>query len=132
MKQILPAVFFLSCFAGKAQKVESYSVNLYTDSLKKGTYNYINVDGLMNTGKYRPLDSTYILFTCGEAKFFGNSLYIPSDFTKDKVRIRLALKTDPSNVKEFDMYIKKAVDPPLRTVDEIMAEPRGKRKSGKG
>ncbi len=130
MKRILAAVLLLSSFAAKAQKVESIHVNLYTDSLKKGTYNYINVDGLMSSGRYQPLDSTNIAFSCGQAKFFGNSLFIPADFNEEKVNIRVALKGDDSKYKEFVMYIKKSIDPPLRSESEVLNDMKGKRKKG--
>ncbi len=127
MKRVLFFVFVLGGFAAKAQKVESIYVNLYTDSLKKGTYNYINVDGLLSTGKYLPLDSTKISFSCPQAKFYGNSLFIPADFTGEKVSVKAVLKEDNNKYKEFVIYIKKAIDPPLRSAEEVLS---GKRKKG--
>ena len=112
----------------KAQKVEKIYINLYTDSLKKGTHNYINVDGEFNNGKFLPLDSNKIQFSCPQAKFFGNSLYIPADFTEEKVSVKIMLKEDNSKFKEFDIYIKKMEDPPLKTQEEIIAEIKNKRK----
>ena len=44
MKKIVLSTFILITTFAKAQKIESIHINLYTDSLKKGTYNYINVD----------------------------------------------------------------------------------------
>ena len=35
-----------------AQNLDSIFFNLYTDSLKKGTYNYINVDGQFTDGAF--------------------------------------------------------------------------------
>ncbi len=132
MRQFL--FFFLltlSSFA-KAQKVESIYVNLYTDSLKKGTYNYINIDGKLSSGQYAPLDSTDITFTSSDGKFSGNSLWIDPDFKKDKVSIKAVLKSNPSMYKEFTMYIKKKPnDEKLKTVDEIMNENRSNSKSSR-
>ena len=120
---------FLVCTLGvKAQKIEKIYVNLYTDSLKKGTHNYINVDGEYSNGKYLPLDSTRIQFSCPQATFFGNSLFIPADFTEDKVSVKVMLREDNSKFKEFDIYIKKLIDPPLKTQAEIIAEIKNKRK----
>jgi hypothetical protein len=45
LKLFLFFFLFLFSASAKAQKVESIYVNLYTDSLKKGTYNYINIEG---------------------------------------------------------------------------------------
>ncbi len=132
MKQFL--FFFLltlSSFA-KAQKVESIYVNLYTDSLKKGTYNYINIDGKLSSGQYAPLDSTDIIFTSSDGKFSGNSLWIGPDFKKDKVFIKAVLRSNPSMYKEFTMYIKKKPnDEKLKTVDEIMNENKRNSKSSR-
>ena len=123
MKQFLFFFFLtLSTFA-KAQKIESIYVNLYTDSLKKGTYNYINIDGKLSNESYIPLDSTNIIFSASDGKFFGNTLWIDPNFSKEKVRIKAALRSNPSLYKEFDIYIKKIPNPDkLKSVDEIMNE----------
>jgi hypothetical protein len=130
LKKLLLSFLILPAFASKAQKVEAIFVNLYTDSLKKGTYNYINIDGKLSNGKYLPLDSTKIIFSCAQAKFSGNSIIIPANFTAEKVTIRTTLKTDPAIFKEFDVYIKKTEDPPLKTTNEVLAEMKanGKKK----
>ncbi len=128
MKKILLSFIILGTLGVKAQKVEKIYINLYTDSLKKGTHNYINVDGEFNNGKYLPLDSTKIIFTCPQAKFFGNSLFIPADFTEDKVSVQVMLKEDNSKYEEFEIYIKKLLDPPLKTQQEIIAEIKNKKK----
>ena len=123
LKKILLVLFlFISAFA-TAQKFDNIFVNLYTDSLKKGTYNYINVDGLLNNGKYMTLDSTYIIFRASEGKFYGNNLWIDKDFKNDKINIKVVLKENPQISKEFTMYIKKKPDDEkLRTSDELLNE----------
>ncbi len=123
LKKILLAQFlFISAFA-MAQKVDNIFVNLYTDSLKKGTYNYINVDGQLANGKYMPLDSTHIIFWASEGKFYGNNLWIAKDFKNDKVYIKVVLKGNPQISKEFTMYIKKKPDDEkLRTSEELLNE----------
>lgn len=105
----------------KAQHIDSIYVNLYTDSLKKGTYNYINIDGLMSNGKYLPLDSTHIIFTASAGKFYGNSLFIDKNFEADKVNIKAVLRNNPAIFKEFTIYIKIKPDSDnLKTVDELL------------
>lgn len=123
LKKILLVPFlFISAFA-TAQKFDNIFVNLYTDSLKKGTYNYINVDGQLSNGKYMPLDSTYIIFQASEGKFYGNNLWIDKDFKNDKINIKVVLKENPQISKEFTMYIKKKPDDEkLRTSDELLNE----------
>ena len=132
MKKNLLILFVLSTLATKAQKVEAIFVNLYTDSLKKGTFNYINIDGQLSNGKYVPLDSTKILFTCDKAKFVGNSIIIPADFAEEKVTIKVTLKNEWKIFKEFEIFIKKMEDPPLKNVGEIAPKIiSSKKKKGK-
>jgi hypothetical protein len=105
----------------KAQKIDSIYVHLYTDSLKKGTYNYINIDGKLNNGRYLPLDTSKIIFSSSDGTFYGNSLYLPPDFSKLKVNIKAVLKSDPAVYEQFDVYIKQIPDPEkLKTIDEIL------------
>lgn len=127
MKTFLPLLFALSGSIVKAQKVESIYVNLYTDSLKKGTYNYISIDGKLSNGRYLPLDSTQLVFWASDGRFEGNSLWIDNNFPKEKVAIRVTLKSDPKQVKEFTIYIKQMPDPELKTRDELMKEMQKKR-----
>jgi len=127
-KDIELKVFFtilLLCVANalKAQKVDNLFINLYTDSLKKGTYNYINVDGLLSNGNYTPLDSTSVIFWASDGKFYGNSLLIDKNFQKEKVLIKIRLRSNPAILKEFTMFVKrKQDDENLKTVDELMSE----------
>ena len=111
-------------FAATAQNVDSIYVHLYTDSLKKGTYNYINIDGKLANGKFLPLDTTELIFTSSDGKFFGNNLWIDGNFNKDKVRIKTVLKSNPLVSEEFTMYVKKKPDDKLKTLNEIMNEPQ--------
>jgi hypothetical protein len=132
LKQFLFFLLLIPCTFAKAQKVESIYANLYTDSLKKGTYNYINIDGKLSTGKFIPLDSTYISFTSSDGRFSGNSLWLDPGFIKEKVSIKAALKSNPSVYKEFTMYIKKKPDNErLKTIDELMNENNSNSKSSR-
>ena len=122
--------------AVKAQKIDSIFVNLYTDSLKKGTYNYINIDGLLSNGRYLPLDTSHLTFTASAGEFKGNSLWLSKDFKPRKVSFKVVLKTNPAQHKEFDIYIKQKPDEEkLKTNEEIMEEikhsKKSKRKSNK-
>lgn len=127
MKYFLLFLFTSAGYFAKAQKIDSIYVNLYTDSLKKGTYNYINVDGLLSNGRYLPLDTTDIVFTATAGKFTGNTLWVEPGFTGEKITISVTLKQKPSLHKQFDMYIKQNPDGPLKTVDEIMDEMKKKK-----
>lgn len=119
--------------AVKAQQIDSIYVNLYTDSLKKGTYNYINVDGLLSNGRYLPLDSTHIQFSTTAGKFYGNTLLIDRNFGGEKVTIKAVLRKNPSIHKEFTLYIKiKPDNENLKTVEELYGIPPPKPKRKKG
>lgn len=123
MKKIFIGALFLIPTLIKAQKIEKIFVNLYTDSLKKGTYNYINVDGLLSNGNYVPLDSTNIIFWASDGKFYGNTLLIDKDFQKEKVQLKVTLRNNPALTKEFTMFIKKKEDNEhLKTTEELLQD----------
>ena len=117
--------FFLVANAASAQKVDSIYFHLYTDSLKKGFYNYINVDGKLSDGTWAPLDSAEILFISDAGFFKGNDLFIDSSYRGETVRIKAILKKNPSIHKETVIYIRKrGFTEPLKTNEEIMDEMR--------
>ncbi len=129
MKSRVVYLFVLMSFSVitlKAQKIDSIFVHLYTDSLKKGTYNYINIDGLLANGKYIPLDSSQLSFSSSYGKFFGNSLFIDNGCKEEKVSIHVVLKKNNNIRKDFVMYVKKKEDPQLKTEKQIMEELKSK------
>lgn len=130
MKRYLLFIFVLAGSTAKAQNIDSIYVNLYTDSLKKGTYNYINIDGRLSNGQYLPLDNNQVTFTASSGEFKGNNLWIDKDFKLEKVTIKVVLKSNPRQYKEFDMFIKQKPDnEKLKTADDIMKEMRQPRKT---
>ena len=132
MKHFTLFMLIFSASVAKAQKIDSIYVNLYTDSLKKGTFNYINIDGRLSNGRYLPLDSTDLIFSASAGKFSGNSLWIDNNFKEDKVNIKVILKNNPALFKQFDIYIKKIPDnEKLKTADEIINEMKNHPKSKK-
>lgn len=126
-KCLLLLTFLISLTLAKAQKVEnkidSIYFNLYTDSLKKGTFNYINVDGKLSDGRWLPLTAKEISFTASSGTFDGNSLFIDSTFKGQKVSIKASLKQNPAIFREVVIYIK-TTDPveKLKTTEELMEE----------
>ena len=137
MKTVLIiGIVFLYSIQGKAQKIDSIFFNLYTDSLKKGTYNYINVDAKYTDGKYLPLTAKEITFTSSAGKFQGNSLFIDSNTREEKIRIKAVLTNNPQVWKEITIYIKKHEKAEkLKTLEEILddtkrsASEKGRKKS---
>ena len=96
MKIYLFILSFVVSITATAQKIDSIYINLYTDSLKKGTFNYINVDGLLSNGRYLPLDTAQLTFTANTGKFTGNSLWVDPDFKGKKILIKVVLKSNPA------------------------------------
>jgi len=103
-----------------AQKVDSIYFHLYTDSLKKGQHNYINVDGKLSNGRWMPLSDKDIQFSCSLAIFRGNELIIPEDFKPEKVTIKAALKSNPAVSIEKTVWIKIKPDGDLPTKEDIL------------
>ena len=136
MRKIIVILGFIFCAQGvSAQKVDSIYFNLYTDSLKKGFFNYISVDGKLSDGTWSPLDSTHILFLSDAGFFKGNDLFIDSSYNDDKVRVKAILKSNPKVWKETVIYIRKrGFDEPLKTdkevLDEIMRKSKSKSRKG--
>ena len=122
-KLALLLTFFISYNSIQAQKVESIHFNLYTDSLKKGFYNYINIDGKFSDGSWQPLDSSQITFVANTGFFQGNDLFIDSSYKGEKVTVKAILRTNPRVWKEVTIYIRKrGFDEPLKTNDEVLDE----------
>lgn len=95
---------------GFSQVPDSIYFNLYTDSLKKGTFNYINVEGVFPGKRILPLDTTQLSFSSSFGKFNRNSLWIPFDATVEKVDIAAALLGNPAYIIRRTIYIKKKED----------------------
>jgi hypothetical protein len=111
--------------------VDSIYFNLYTDSLKKGQHNYINVDGKLSNGRWLPLTAKDIQFSCSTAEFSGNELIIPDNFKPEKVTVKAVLKSNPAVWLERTIWIKTKPDGDLPTQDEIMKSIPAKKKKNK-
>ncbi|MBC7588673.1 MAG: hypothetical protein H7178_09980 [Chitinophagaceae bacterium] len=133
MKKIIYTLFLIAVFAtkAKAQKIESIYFNLYTDSLKKGVYNYINVDGNLSNGSFAPLDAKQLIFSSSYGKWDGNSLIIDSSYSKDSVVVTIVCRENASILKSTTIYMKKNLVPEkLKTEEEIIdgfSKPKKKR-----
>jgi hypothetical protein len=128
MRKLLVVMgFILVSGMVSAQKVDSIYFNLYTDSLKKGFYNYINIDGKLSNGTWQPLDSTQVLFLSDAGFFKGNDLFIDSSYQGETVRVKAVLKTNPTIWREAVIHIRKrGFTEPLKSNEEILEELRRK------
>lgn len=126
--------FSVSCMAlgVEAQQVATIAFNLYTDSLKKGFYNYISVDGQYADGRWLPLDTTHLKLSANTGHFKGNDLFIDSTYRFDSVVVKAVLRSNPKIWKEAIIYIRKrGFTEPLKTSEEILQEVKPKPKSRK-
>ncbi len=126
MKKIIVFFTLMIIYAPvSAQKIEGIYFNLYTDSLKKGFYNYINIDGKATNGDWLPLDSTHIIFSANTGHFKGNDIFIDSSYKADTIKVKAILRANPAIWKEMTIYIRKrGFDEPLKSSDEILNEYR--------
>jgi hypothetical protein len=136
MKIYLLILLAFVSFASKAQKVESIHFNLYTDSLKRGVHNYINVDGKLSTGSFYPLMASEVVFSSSTGRWEGNSIIIDSAYKRDSVVITASLKANPSVSKNVVIYMKKSLyEGEIKTEKELLEEwkqeirNKGKKKS---
>ena len=133
MKRFFPFVLFLTLGSlSNAQKVDSISFHLYTDSLKKGTHNYINVDGKLSNGKWIPLSDKEIQFSSSHGIFIHSDLVLPANFLEEKITVKASLKNNPVIQKEITIWIKTIPDPVhLPSKDDIMNNSKSKNKDRK-
>jgi hypothetical protein len=130
-------LFTLSFGLLRAQKIDSLFFNLYTDSLKKGSWNYINVDAKLSNGTYMPLTSEQLNFKVSNGKLQGNSVWIDWEFTDDSVVVEVSLKKDVSVRRTITVWIKKkdeqlnapVNDSLLQQINDRPKTPKKKRKN---
>ncbi len=128
--------FIVACNLLKAQKIDSLFFNLYTDSLKKGSWNYINVDAKLSNGKYIPLTHEQLNFKVSNGKLQGNSVWIDWNFKDDSVVVEVGLKKDMSVRRSITIWIKKKdeqLNAPVNDslLQQINNRPKSTKKKGK-
>lgn len=121
MKTLLAILFLFLATCASAQRVDSIYFHLYTDSLKRGFYNYINVDGRRSDGSWLPLDSNDIILTSDAGHFRGNDLFIDKSWTGNAVHVKAVLRRDPAIWREITIYIRKrGFNEKLKRADELI------------
>ena len=131
MKKCFSILCLLISIGIKAQKIDSIYFNLYTDSLKKGVYNYINIDGKLSNGKYMPLMDDEVVFKSNIGSWKGNSLILDTSTKEEKVTITATLKSSTEVTKSTDIYLKKINSDAILKTEKEVIENWGKKK-GRG
>jgi len=120
MNRFFLFLIFFSTVRSHAQKVDSIYFNLYTDSLKKGTHNYINVVGKLSNGTYRPLNSKQVLFYSDAGIWAGNDLILDTGYTGKSVFVKATLTANARLADSIIIYLKTMPDTArLKTAEEI-------------
>lgn len=112
MKQLILFLLVAASFPAKAQEPDSIFFNLYTDSLKKGSWNYLNVEGRIAQGKIVPLSARSILLKTSTGKVEEMSVWLDWNTTADSVVVEVWLKSNPALTSKTVIWIKK-FDPQL-------------------
>ncbi|MCW3120339.1 MAG: hypothetical protein JWM28_4421 [Chitinophagaceae bacterium] len=132
MKTLLFFTALLITSFANAQKVDSIFFHLYTDSLKKGVHNYINVDGKLSDGRWLPLTAKEIQFSASAGKFEGNDLVLSPDFSEEKVIVKAVLRNNTAATKEITIWVKKKPDDEiLPTKNDVLNSKPSKRRARK-
>lgn len=129
-KSLLLFLFFAAGKMAGAQRVDSIYFHLYTDSLKKGFYNYISVDGKTADGKWMPLSSKDVLFVLKDTsslRIQDNDLFVDSSYTAETVVVKAVLRSNPAVWKEVIIHVRKRGFDALPTEEQIRQQPRGRR-----
>jgi hypothetical protein len=107
MKSLFAILFISISFSSFAQNIDSIFFNLYTDSLKKGSWNYINVDAKLSNGKYIPLNEKQLIIKTSAGKQEGNSIWLDWDFKPEFITVEIQLKENKSVVQKKTIWVKK-------------------------
>ena len=132
MTRIISIIIIILFFSTSvfSQKIDSISFHLYTDSLKKGRHNYINIDGKLPNSHWLPLTAKEIQFSSSLGEFEGNDLVLPIKFEEEKIQVKAILKNNPAIWKEITIWVKKLPDPiHLPTTEEILKKNRSNKKN---
>lgn len=107
MKQCFVILFICLSTSSFAQKIDSIFFNLYTDSLKKGSWNYINIDAKLSNGNYMPLSEKQLLIKTSAGKLEGNSIWLDWDFKPEFITVEIQLKEEPAITQKKTIWVKK-------------------------
>jgi hypothetical protein len=107
MKLFFTILLICISFSSFAQSIDSIFFNLYTDSLKKGSWNYINVDAKLSNGKYIPLNEKQLIIKTSAGKQEGNSIWLDWDFKPEFITVQIQLKENKAVIQTKTIWVKK-------------------------
>lgn len=94
-----------------AQQSDSLYFNLYTDSLKKGTWNYINVEYKYAQGHVVPLTAPKVELKSDRGIWDGNSLWIDWQFPFPYVEVEARYKSHSFLSRKQIIWIRQHDEP---------------------
>lgn len=104
----------------------------YADSLKRGIHFYLNVEGIYNSGKIYPLDTTRIRLTADQGQIIGQDLLIPAtDSLTRQIHVTAVYRGDAAIRVESDIPVKILPDDEsliLQNADDVLKRPAKKKK----
>lgn len=89
------------------QQVERLYFRLYTDSLKRGSWNYINVEGRLSNGKVVPLSAPALVLTSSAGRVEGNSIWLAWDHAPDSLKVVAFLRQQPGLRDSMVLHLQK-------------------------
>lgn len=110
--------------------VEQIRFNLYTDSLKRSTPFYLNVEGRFSSGRIYPLDTGMVAFEKeGGGLLEGNVIALtPGDSDVCILKVYTWLKADPAMRDSAVVPVKKLPDPSSLPTEQQLLDQWKKRK----
>ncbi|WP_295118718.1 hypothetical protein [uncultured Chitinophaga sp.] len=105
----------------------------YTDSLKRGEYFYVNVEGIYSSGRILPLDTSRIRFTVNGAELHGQDLLLDRNDTMTKeIKVEAVYRLNSDMKINCIIPVKQGPDDPsllIKDVNEVLQPSRKKKKS---
>lgn len=103
----------------------------YADSLKRGIHFYLNVEGIYNSGKIYPLDTTRIRFSANAGKLIGQDLLLPAtDSSTRSISVNAVYRGDRQMTAVTEIPVKQAPEDEsmiIKNEKDLFSKPKKKR-----
>lgn len=104
----------------------------YADSLKRGIHFYLNVEGIYNSGKIYPLDTTRINFKTSTGQLIGQDLLIPrEDSSTRSITVRAVYRGNRDIYALTEIPVKQGPEDESMIIEnakDLFNKPKKKRK----